>query len=42
MNIQKTISELIAKEIIPDNFIDYKQLIGGTSSSLKNKHVKSA
>jgi fructosamine-3-kinase len=34
MNIQKTISELIAKEILPANFIEYKQLAGGTSSSV--------
>jgi Phosphotransferase enzyme family len=34
MNIQKTIFELIAKEILPANFIGYKQLTGGTSSSL--------
>ncbi|MBA2871945.1 hypothetical protein HNQ85_002235 [Anoxybacillus calidus] len=34
MNMQKTISDLIAKEILPDNFIEYKQLAGGTSSSL--------
>jgi hypothetical protein len=36
------IYELIAKEILPTNFIDYKQLVEETSSSLKNKHVKSA